>query len=156
MAITVTLYHCGADNRVLDKTGYLDEGFEVEGVFRDSAELHNPVFTVQGTIPASYNYAKIEVEKDGTSEIRWYYINVENTRTNLSTIYADVDVLMTYLDSILLIPVVCKRSAINWGAKYVFDRFAPIETRKNVSDTPDRLRNEMAYLSDDMVLVTVG
>ena len=154
MAITVTLYHCGADNRVLDKSGYLDEGLVITGniSFRNSAELHNPIFTVQEDVAASYNYAKI----DNNGEVRWYYINVENTRTNLSTIYADVDVLMTYLDSILLIPVVCKRSAINWGAKYVFDRFAPIETRKNVSDVPDASRNNMAYLSDDMVIMTVG
>lgn len=152
--ITITLYHCGADNRVLDKSEYLHDAFEVNGVFRDSIDLHNPVFTVEGTIPASYNYAKIEVVQENITETRYYYIRVENTRKDFTTVYADVDVLMTYLDGILEIPVLCKRTAINWGAKYVFDKNAPIETRKNVAQQGSR--DNMTALSSDMIIMTVG
>ena len=65
---------------------------------------------------------------------------------------------MTYADEILdNIPVCCKRSALTGiQSEYVFDKRAPIEMRKEISDTGDSMHREFANPSTDMILVTVG
>jgi hypothetical protein len=89
---------------------------------------------------------------------RYYFVEVINQRTDISYVVCRLDVLMTYGYEILnQIPVCCKRSAISdIQSQYVFDKRAPIEMRKNISDTVDTMHRELANPSSDMILVTVG
>lgn len=155
MAIVITLYNCGDANNKIRKslgTGY---PLDTDVIFKNEAELHAPEFTVKGNLSADYNYCSIE----GVDERkRYYFVEVINQRTDISYVICRLDVLMTYADEILdNIPVCCKRSALTGiQSQYVFDKRAPIEMRKNVSDSVNEQRLEFANPSPDMILVTVG
>jgi len=155
MAIVITLYNCGDANNKIRKS--LGTGFvlDTDVIFKNEAELHAPEFTVKGNLSADYNYCSIE----GVDERkRYYFVEVINQRTDISYVVCRLDVLMTYADEILdNIPVCCKRSALTGiQSQYVFDKRAPIEMRKNVSDSVNEQRLEFANPSPDMILVTVG
>lgn len=155
MAIVITLYNCGDANNKIRKS--LGTGFvlDTDVIFKNEAELHAPEFTVKGSLSADYNYCSIE----GVDERkRYYFVEVINQRTDISYVVCRLDVLMTYADEILdNIPVCCKRSALTGiQSEYVFDKRAPIEMRKEISDTGDSMHREFANPSTDMILVTVG
>ena len=155
MAIVITLYNCGDANNKIRKS--LGTGFvlDTDVIFKNEAELHAPEFTVKGSLSADYNYCSIE----GVDERkRYYFVEVINQRTDISYVICRLDVLMTYGYEILnQIPVCCKRSAISdIQSQYVFDKRAPIEMRKEISDTVDSMHRELANPSSDMILVTVG
>lgn len=155
MSIIITLYNCGdANNKIVKSLG---EGLvlNTDVIFKNEAELHAPEFTVKGSLSADYNYCSIE----GVDERkRYYFVEVINQRTDISYVVCRLDVLMTYGYEILnQIPVCCKRSAIgDIQSQYVFDKRAPIEMRKEISDTVEFMHREMADPSGDMILVTVG
>lgn len=118
----ITLYHNSAENERVNKIPYLTGETTYSGDFRDSIDLHNPVFMINDTISASYNYCKITV---GT-ETRYYFARVENVRTGLSMIHCTLDALMTFdLSSVPVVPV-RSESAYN---DYIIDTAQPAETR---------------------------
>ena len=118
----IVLYHNSAENERVNKTPYLTDETPYSGDFRDSVDLHNPVFMINDTIPASYNYCKITV---GT-ETRYYFARVENVRTGLSMIHCTLDALMTF--DISAVPVVPARSESAYN-DYIIDTAQPAETR---------------------------
>lgn len=155
MAIVITLYNCGDANNKIRKSLGTGLVLDTDVIFKNEAELHAPEFTVKGSLSADYNYCSIE----GVDERkRYYFIEVINQRTDISYVVCRLDVLMTYANEILdNIPVCCKRSALTGiQSQYVFDKRAPIEMRKNVSDSVNKQRLEFANPSEDMILVTVG
>lgn len=119
---SIVLYHNSAENERVNKTPYLTNESAYSGDFRDSIDLHNPVFTINDTVSASYNYCKITV---GT-ETRYYFARVENIRTGLSMIHCALDVLMTF--DISNVPVVPARSESSYN-DYIIDAMQPAETR---------------------------
>lgn len=155
MPIVITLYNCGDANNKIRKSLGTGVALDTDVIFKNEAELHAPEFTVKGSLSADYNYCSIE----GVDERkRYYFVEVINQRTDISYVICRLDVLMTYADEILdNIPVCCKRSALTGiQSQYVFDKRAPIEMRKNVSDSVNEQRLEFANPSPDMILVTVG
>ena len=155
MAIVITLYNCGDANNKIRKSLGTGLPLDTDVIFKSEAELHAPEFTVKGSLSADYNYCSIE-GVDGRK--RYYFAEVINQRTDISYVICRLDVLMTYADEILdNIPVCCKRSALGGiQSQYVFDKRAPIEMRKNISDDVNDQRLEFANPSSDMILVTVG
>lgn len=127
MAIVVTLYTYTGDDRVVNKS--LGTGTEYNDcTFRDSAELHSPVFTVQADVPASVNYCSIT---DHNGKTRYYYATVINLRTGLSVLTCRVDVLMTYKQELYELSVIPLRSASDNGYNaYIADGAQPIEVAK--------------------------
>ena len=155
MAIVITLYNCGDANNKIRKSLGTGLVLDTDVIFKNEAELHAPEFTVKGSLSADYNYCSIE----GVDERkRYYFVEVINQRTDISYVVCRLDVLMTYANEILdNIPVCCKRSALTGiQSQYVFDKRAPIEMRKDVSDSVNEQRLEFANPSEDMILVTVG
>ena len=155
MAIVITLYNCGDANNKIVKSLGTGLVLDTDVIFKNEAELHAPEFTVKGSLSADYNYCSIE----GVDERnRYYFVEVINQRTDISYVICRLDVLMTYGYEILnQIPVCCKRSALTGiQSEYVFDKRAPIEMRKDVSDDVNEQRLELVNPSSDMILITVG
>lgn len=152
-AIDVKLYHFNGDNRQINKT--LSDGIPYTGiVFRDSIDFHNPVFPIEGKIENTYNYCVITFHGETPADdvTKSYFCRVENTRENITMVYCQIDVLTTYKDSILQLPVWCKRSA-KLQTPYIPDNHAPVETRRFVAGNP---ASEISAHSTDMILFTVG
>lgn len=83
---------CG-DKREISKT--LTDDLELEGVLRDQSNLLSPQIMVRSDI-REYNYCYIDVFG------RYYYINdIDSYRNGLWVVKLNVDVLMSYKDSIL-------------------------------------------------------
>lgn len=118
----ITLYHYSGENERVNKTGALSDAASYSGDFRESVDLHNPVFMVNDTIPASYNYCVITVG----SETRYYFTRVENVRTGLSLVHCDLDVLMTF--DVSNVPVIPYRSASAYN-RYIIDASQPVDVR---------------------------
>lgn len=127
MAIVVTLYTYTGDDRVVNKS--LGTGVAYNNcIFKDSAELHSPVFTVEADVSASVNYCSIT---DHNGKTRYYYATVINLRTGLSVLTCSVDVLMTYKSELYELSVIPLRSASDDGYNaYIADGAQPIEVAK--------------------------
>lgn len=152
-AIDVIFYHFKGDNRQISKT--LLDGIPFYGVqYRGDIDFHNPVFPIEQTIDDSYNYCGITFHGETPAEdiTKYYFCRIVNTRENLSTAFCDIDVLMTYKNAILQLPVWCKRSAV-LQTPYIPDNRAPVETRRFVAGNP---ADAIGAHSADMVLFTVG
>ena len=118
----ITLYHYSGENERVNKIPFLSDDSPYSGDFRESIDLHNPVFMINDTVPASYNYCAITV---GT-ETRYYFARVENVRTGLSLVHCDLDVLMTF--DVSNVPVIPYRSASAYN-RYIIDSSQPVDVR---------------------------
>ena len=119
---SIIMYQYTGENERANKTPYFVAQSAYSGNFRESVDLHNPVFTIEDTIPANYNYCAITV-----GEItRYYFARVENVRTGLSLIHCALDVLMTF--DLSNVPVVPARSESCYN-DYIIDTAQPFETR---------------------------
>lgn len=119
---SIVLYHNSSENERVNKIPYLSNESAYSGDFRDSIDLHNPVFSINDTVSATYNYCKITVG----GETRYYFARVENIRTGLSMIHCVLDVLMTF--ELSSVPVVPARSESVYN-DYIIDAMQPAETR---------------------------
>lgn len=121
MANHITLYNYTGENTRVNKT--LSNGllFQETVLYRDSMDFHNPIFNLESNISPDYNYC--EIEQDGIT--RYYFCRVENIRRGLSTIYCDLDVLMTF--NVEDVPCIPARSESVNNA-YLIDTAQPVET----------------------------
>ena len=87
----IDLFLCTAENVRVDKSGYLNSRFSINGALRNESSIIDPVIIIEKTNPSAYNYMYI-------SEFsRWYYINdMISIRENVWEIHAHVDVLYTW------------------------------------------------------------
>ncbi len=92
----ITLYKNNNNNKVVNK-GYKLETYKVlNGTFRDSVNILNPVFQINNDEVPDCNYCYIADFR------RYYYIDtITCVRTGLYEIECSVDVLYTYKDDIL-------------------------------------------------------
>lgn len=92
----ITLFKNNNNNKVVNK-GYKLETYKVlNGTFRDSVNILNPVFQIQNDEVPDCNYCYIADFR------RYYYIDtITCVRTGLYEIECSVDVLYTYKDNIL-------------------------------------------------------
>lgn len=121
MANHITLYNYTGENTRVNKTLSGGLSFTETVIYRDSMDFHNPVFNLESNISPDYNYC--EIEQDGIT--RYYFCRVENTRRGLSTIYCDLDVLMTF--NVQDVPCIPARSESANNA-YLIDTAQPVET----------------------------
>ncbi len=154
---SILLYNISDDPKVLDKT--LSGGVSYSGDFRDSIDLHDPVFTVEDTVGAEYNYCSITIEHEAPDPgiTRYYFVRVENVRTGLSLLHCRLDPLMTFNAAIKAAKVCCIRSAVMAKqTPYIVDPRAPVEQRKRIAGQPDINTSSIAAYSSSMILLTVG
>lgn len=159
--ITVELGHCADDPRKISKTMTGIIVYSGEHVqFRDAADLHDPVFMLQDTIAADINYCKITHQTDSFTHVRYYYAEITNVRTGLSTVSCRLDVLMTYSSQILQLPVYVMRTAdIAYQTPYIVDGNAPINAQRVTAPKNGYQGGsvvDLAAYGSEMILITVG
>lgn len=140
MAIFVELIKCNCDNRVVNKTSFFTDtiSFSENVYFRDAADLHNPVFTVEGNIGAGYNYCYINnADPDSGVTQHYYFARVTNIRTNLALVECKLDVLMEVRKDPSAVEIIPRRSSEVWN-DWIFDPSQPVEVAKfNYLMNPD-------------------
>lgn len=95
--MTITLYKCRDDNRVVDKTLPADTKIDLSAVIKADTDLLNPILEVaydSSVISAGYNYIHIPDWK------RYYFITDISFSMQRMFISCKVDVLMTYATEI--------------------------------------------------------
>ena len=80
MADHITLYNYSGEINRVNKTLSGGSSYTLP-VYVETIDFHDPDFTIQETVSASYNYC--EIEQGGTT--RYYFIRVENVREGLSS-----------------------------------------------------------------------
>lgn len=152
MAITVEVGQCLDDNRCLKKT--VTGGWTpVQGSisFRDSANLHDPVFTITDTQSAQqFNYCRIR-GIDGLD--RYYYAEVVNVRTNVYQVICTMDVLMTYCNYILQCKGLVKRCCVDgeWNS-YLYDSVQQKQVNCQISS---KILHSFDYANNGSIIVGV-
>lgn len=88
-----TYNYTGERNRV-DKTDYLTEQTDYEGVLNAQFDVLHPVVRFRTNTPVTFNYAYIE------NLGRWYFVDNIKQDGNICIVSFSVDVLHTYRDKI--------------------------------------------------------
>lgn len=111
----VILYNNASDDRVINKV--LIGGLILDGVFRDSVDVMNPVIRIESDAVVNYNYARIP------SLNRYYAITgKEIFRDGVWDVSMTVDVLMSFRGDIMVLPVIVdKQSMPENGDEYIDD-----------------------------------
>lgn len=128
MAIEIVLYQCDCDNRTVFKDRFLTQiaTYDQDVTFKDSVDLHSPVFVIRADITAKCNYCCV----NGVDDMqRWYFCRIENVRTGISLVRCDLDVLMMASRQIDKIQVIPKRSSKVWN-DWIYDPNQPVEVAK--------------------------
>ena len=95
----ITLYTNQSEKNKLDKL--LITPYTLTGTLKQECSILNPVFMIEDENPTGYNYAYIP--EFG----RYYFISdMVSVRNNLWRIHLAVDVLMSFKDYILNVPVI--------------------------------------------------
>ncbi len=121
MADHITLYVYSGENNRLTKTLTNGAVFN-QPVYRSEIDFHDPVFTIESTVSAVYNYC--EIEEAGV--VRYYFAQVENVREGLSRITCRLDVLQTYSAQIKNCPCIPIRSSDQYNS-WIYDSQLPFE-----------------------------
>lgn len=127
-----TYNYTGERNRV-DKTDYLTEQTDYDGVLNAQFNVLHPVVRFRTNTPVSFNYAYIE------SLGRWYFVDNIKQDGNICIVSFSVDVLYTYKDKIKQLQGVLVESE-NGGSAYNSNRNSvyntkPVITKQMFSNT---------------------
>lgn len=102
---TIMLYKNSSEPHRVDKTDFLTEIGGYSGIFRDSANIVNPIIRVQANDIPNFNYVKIGILN------RYYFVtDYDIVRTGLIDLYLTEDVLMTYKEGIYKLKAFVERN----------------------------------------------
>lgn len=142
----INLFTCTAERNRVDKTNYMSNRFVLEGAFRAATSALNLEIDIQKTNPLTYNYNYMYIEEFG----RYYFIDeILSVRTNIWTIKATVDVLMSFKNDILLSDVILDKVEDETAANlYLDDGSFVMDSRKynEVKEFPNGLNENGSYI----------
>lgn len=121
------LYKCSCENNVVNKMQHLKNVLKIEGQFRSSSSISNPIIRIQ-KIDLDFNYVYIE-EFD-----RFYFLDdIIVVNNKLIDIYLSVDVLMTYRNGIYDLEAFIDRNEFKYN-NYLIDKKRIIQQGINVEN----------------------
>ena len=142
----INLFTCTAERNRVDKTNYMSNRFVLEGAFRAATSALNLEIDIQKTNPLTYNYNYMYIEEFG----RYYFIDeIISVRTNIWTIKATVDVLMSFKNDILSSDVILDKVEDETAANlYLDDGSFVMDSRKynEVKEFPNGLNENGSYI----------
>lgn len=142
----ISLFTCNAERNRVNKSEFLTNRFVLDGSFRKSTSALNIEVDVQKTnlLTYKYNYMYIDEFK------RWYFIDeIISVRTNLWTIHATVDVLMSFRDDIYVSPAIIDKVENESVANlYLDDGSFVMDSRKynEIKEFPSGLNENGQYI----------
>lgn len=101
--MNITLYKTKSESNKINKT--LTSSMSFTGTLKDECSVLNPTIFIESDNLSDYNYLYIKEFN------RYYFINdIKNVRNNIWSITGEVDVLYTYKDKILSLPLILEKS----------------------------------------------
>ena len=101
--MTITLYKTKSESNKINKT--LTSSMSFTGTLKDECSILSPTIFIESENLSDYNYLYIKEFN------RYYFINdIKNVRNNIWSITGEVDVLYTYKDKILSLPLILEKS----------------------------------------------
>lgn len=91
MAFTIKFYVSNVDEKVVDKTDFLEDAFSATGTLKEETSVVRPTILIERSTYPECNYAYISQFK------RYYFVTeIVSVRNNLWAISMECDVLNTY------------------------------------------------------------
>lgn len=142
----INLFTCNAERNRIDKSAYLTNRFVLSGSFRASTSALNIEVDVEKTNPVKYDYNYMYIEEFN----RYYYIDdIVSIRTNVWTIKASVDVLMSFKTDILKSSAIIDKVETESVANlYLDDGSFVMDTRKynEIKEFPNGFNDSGSYI----------
>lgn len=142
----ITFFNNSSDERKINKS-ISQVGDAMSGYLKEPCDITNPSITIEhnGVIPANYCYI---------SELNRYYF-IDNQiilSANRVRMALNVDVLMSYKNEILGMPVIIDGSTFNTNSYLSSDIYkATVKTKTDVINFPSGLNDDGEY-----ILITAG
>lgn len=142
----ITFYNNSSDERKINKN-ISQVGDTISGYLKEPCDTTNPIITINhsGIIPANYCYI---------DELNRYYFIDNQTILSNNRVRIDltVDVLMSYKNDIMNIPVIIDGSTFNTNSYLASDIYkATVKTKTDVINFPSGLNDSGEY-----ILITAG
>lgn len=142
----INLFTCTAERNRVNKSDYISNRFVLEGSFRSATSALNIEIDIEKTNPLLYNYNYMYIEEFG----RYYFIDeIISLRTNIWTIKATVDVLMSFKKDILEASVIIDKAENEFISNlYLDDGSFVMDSRKynEVKEFPSGLNENGSYI----------
>lgn len=142
----INLFTCNAERNRIDKSAYLTNRFVLSGAFRASTSALNIEVDVEKSNPVKYDYNYMYIEEFN----RYYYIDdIVSVRTNVWTIKASVDVLMSFKTDILKSSAIIDKIENEIAANlYLDDGSFVMDTRKynEIKEFPNGFNDSGSYI----------
>lgn len=136
--MTINLYRCSADNRVVDKTNYLSDLVTLNCEMVNT-DILDPTIKLSSNY-LTYNYAYIP------SFNRWYFVRGDDTIEGTHILkFCHVDVLMTYKEEIKNLTCHVTRNE-NEPLSDISDNIPVILKKQIISQTFGRELGELNYV----------
>lgn len=136
--MTINLYRCSADNRVVDKTNYLSDLVTLNCEMVNT-DILDPTIKLSSNY-LTYNYAYIP------SFNRWYFVRGDDTIEGTHILkFCHVDVLMTYKEEIKNLTCHVTRNE-NETLSDISDNIPVILKKQIISQTFGRELGELNYV----------
>ena len=101
--MNITLYKTKSESNKINKT--LTSSMSFTGTLKNECSILTPTIFIESENLSDYNYLYIKEFN------RYYFINdIKNVRNNIWSITGEVDVLYTYKDKILSLPLILEKS----------------------------------------------
>lgn len=142
----IDLFTCNSERNRVNKTSYLSNRFTLEGSFRKATSAMNIVVEVEKTNPLKYNYNYMYISEFN----RWYFIDdISTIVTGIWSISATVDVLMSFMNDILISEAIIDKVENEETANlYLDDGSFVMDSRKynEIIEFPDGLNETGSYI----------
>lgn len=133
--IDIYLYNNSSENNRVDKSSYLENVGDINGVLRDECNIIDPVISLELSNPPTFNYVYIP------SFNRYYFVKeFDFVRTRLYRLKLHIDVLMSYKDAIKNLQCLIQRNEYKYN-KYISSRLPTknnIEIKEYVVELPTK------------------
>lgn len=121
--IDIYLYNNSSENNRVDKSSYLENVGDINGVLRDECNIIDPVINLELSNPPTFNYVYIP------SFNRYYFVKeFDFVRTGLYRLKLHIDVLMSYKDAIKNLQCLIQRNEYKYN-KYISTK---LPTKNNI------------------------
>lgn len=142
----INLFTCNAERNRVNKSSYISNRFVIDGALRKATSALNIIIDIQKTNPLKYNYNYMYIEEFG----RYYFIDdITSVRTDLWTISATVDVLMSFKNDILSTECILDKVENEVAANlYLDDGSFVMDSRKynEIKEFPNGLNETGEYI----------
>ena len=142
----IDLFTCNAERNRVTKNQYLLNRFTLDGAFRKTTSALDIEVDVEKTNPVIYKYNYMYISEFN----RYYFItDIVSVRTNIWTIKATVDVLMSFRDDILKSPAIVDKIENEIDANlYLDDGSFVMDSRKynEIKEFPNGFNDNGAYI----------